>query len=196
MVKSGKGFIKQAHKLASGKRPTIMGYVKWFGKDVLAKITPNDDLKTATVRISQKYMKDGQARLSTFEGTVQNYKLKQTADGRVEIGYVGQFVKDSTRTIVNTALRFTGTSRMEVGFDSLMGQLKMNGVSDAKIKEFTAKWELLTDAQKVEFFALYHKSNLVVLYGSDAIHESKMDTTVEDYAELIEECLDDCIKVV
>ena len=196
MVKSGKGFIKQAHKLASGKKPTIMGYVKWFGKDVLAKITPNDDLKTATVRISQKYMKDGQARLSTFEGTVQNYKLKQTPEGRVEIGYIGQFVKGSTSTIVNTALRFTGTSRMEVGFDSLMGQLRMNGVPSEKVKEFVDRWELLTDKQKVEFFAQYHKSNLVVLYGSDAIHESKMNTTVEDYAELIEQCLEDCVKEV
>lgn len=198
MVRAGRGFYKHAYNMAKGKNPTYIGNAKWMGRDVIAKITPHADMKTATVRISQKYVKNGQNILSTFEGEAKDFKLRQTADGRVEIDYVGTFIKvngeKTTRTIVNTPLRYTGTSRMEVGFDSLMGQLRMNGVPQSQVQEFVNIWESLTDKQKIDFYARYHNDSIVTTYGSDAINESKMEVTTATYAEVIERCLKDAYK--
>ena len=38
MVKSGKGFIKQAHKLATGKKPTIMKRLIKFFRDYKSEV--------------------------------------------------------------------------------------------------------------------------------------------------------------
>ena len=144
----------------------------------IARVSFNRDITTDV----------GKTGTTTFE-----YEVKaKIVDGEIQIG---RTIKGSSRKIKTTEYRFSGLSRIDNGFMSLMSDLKLSGVSQARIDNMLYTWDNLSESDKIDFFKRYNSSSIVLTYGSDAINENINDVSVygddNGYAEVIEEILDE-----
>lgn len=142
------------------------------GKNVTLKFDLGDyDRENGTIKVTEKrtFRKGAEHGIRVYTKTVK----ATVVDGVLRLG---RTVKDSSKKIKEVTYRFSGDSRIENGFDSLMSSLRMyGGASPEEVQRLYDMWDTLTPKQKREFYAEYQQSYIVTEYGSDAINESKVD---------------------
>ena len=142
------------------------------GKNVTLKFDASDyDPIGGTIEVTEKraFRKGATHGIRIYKKQVK----AQFVDGELRLG---RTVKGSSQKIKEVEYRFSGDSRIENGFDSLMSSLRMyGGASPDEVKELYDMWDGLTNRQKRQFYSDYQNSYIVMEYGSDAINESKVD---------------------
>jgi len=161
------------------------------GKNVTLKFNAEDyDPIAGTIEVTEKrqFRRGDKHGTRTYTKTVK----ARMVDGAIVLG---RTVKGSSQKIKEVVYRFSGDSRLESGFDTLMHGLRTNGgATPDEVKNLYDMWDSLTPKQKQEFYANYNASQIVLDYGSDTINEGKIDFADDRaYFELIRDLLTELV---
>lgn len=165
--------------------------VNMFGnRSGWGKVTSYDPFtNTGQIEINYKTEANGRViSVRTYSYKVKNLKIKNG-----NIVSLGHIVKDSGTLQKEVNYRFGGMSRLTNGFDTLMEELRLTGVSEDRIRYLTNMFDSLTTQDKIKFFNEYHQSYIVQTYSSDAIMEPDYPTDDNAYAETIQGILEEIV---
>ena len=169
----------------------LMFDVNLFGnRSGWGKVTSYDPFtNTGEIQINYKTEANGRViGVRTHSYKVKNLKIK---NGNIES--IGHIVKGSGTLQKEVRYRFGGIDRLSNGFDTLMTELRMTGVSEDRIRYLTNIFDSLTTQDKIKFFNEYHQSYISQTYSSDAIMEPDYPTDDNAYAQTIQGILEEIV---
>ena len=128
----------------------VMFDVNLFGnRSGWGRVTSYDPFtNTGEIEVNYKIEANGRVTgVRTHTYKVKNLKIKEG-----NIVSIGHFVKGSGKLQKEVHYRFGGIDRLSNGFDTLMTELIMTGVSRDRIRYLTNIFDSLTTQDKIKFF--------------------------------------------